>query len=216
VRGRPSDRLDPSDRPVPVAFEIPAVGKAAAAAERELRKRAFVDRDRCCGYFPALAGAPGILTNLPACREFASRLPQISCSEGVYRFNFLRLSLVRHGADPAYHLDSDAETAITGDVATLRERRILRLLLNLSTRTQRHLHYLDLDPWSVDLDRRGSYLCAAKPAALHRHARVMAIPSRRGSIVHGVAFASNSVLHSGVDDLHGHFVAAYGIKQALP
>lgn len=202
--------LDPADRPAAVALELPTAAEAATAAERELGKRARVDRDRCCGYFPALSGAPGIFDELPACREFAARLSQISCSDAVYRFNFLRLSLARQRAEAAYHLDSDADTAITGDIAGLRARRILRLLLNLSARTERGLHYLDLDPWSVELHAQGSYMCAARPRSLRRHARVLAIPPRRGPIVHGIAFPSNCVLHSGVDDVHGHFVAAYG------
>lgn len=130
----------------------------------------------------------------------------------MYRVNFLRLSVVPQSTDPAYHLASDADTAVTGDVATLRQRQILTLLLNLSARSERNLHYLDVEPWSVELAAQGSYLCAAQPASLRRFARVMVIPARRGSTVHGVAFASNSVLHSGVDDLHGHFVAAYGAE----
>lgn len=205
------DPLDPSRRPTGVVLEIPAMVEAAVEAENELRTRALVDRDRCCGYFPTLEGAPGILSDLQACRDFAARLPQITSTGVVYRFNFLRLSLVPQSTDPAYHLDSDAHTAITGDVARLSQRRIMRLLLNLSARSDRMLHYLDLDPWSVDLAAEGSYLCAAQPAAVRPYARAMRIPCRCGSTVHGVAFQSNVVLHSGVDDLHGHFVAAYGI-----
>jgi hypothetical protein len=204
--------LDPGDRPTAVRLELPGVAHAAAAAERELRERARVDRDRCCGYFPALAAAPGILTALPACKEFAARLPQISCSETAYGFNFLRLSLVQQSTEATYHLDSDAATAITGDVGALRRKRILRLLLNLSTHADRNLHYLDVDPGTVQLDVRGSYLSAAQPAALRRHARVATVPFRRGDAVHGVAFPSNLVLHSGVDDPLGHFIAAYGIE----
>lgn len=192
-------------------LELPAVAEAAPAAESELRRRARVDRDRCCGYFPSLAGVSGILSDLPACGEFAASLPQITCAGAVYRFNFLRLSLVRQSADPAYHLDSDADSAITGEVAMLSRRRIGRLLLNLSERVDRTLHYVDVDPWSVELAAEGSYLCAAQPAALRPYARIMRIPARRGSTVHAVAFASNMVLHSGVDDRNGHFVAAYGI-----
>jgi hypothetical protein len=180
------------------------------AAETELRTRARVDPDGCCGYFPALAGVPGIVGDLPACQDFAARLPQISYGGAVYRFNFLRLSLAQQSAGPAYHLDSDADTAITGDIAALRQRRILRLLLNLSRSSERSLHYLDVEPWSVALAAEGSYLCAARPAALRRYSRVATIPRRHGAAVHGVAFVSNLVLHSGVDDLDGHFVAAYG------
>ncbi len=44
------------------------------------------------------------------------RSPTISHAGMTYRFNFLRLSLVCQSADPAFHLDSDAATALTGDV----------------------------------------------------------------------------------------------------
>lgn len=36
-----------------------------------------------------------------------------------------------------------------------------------------------------------------------------------GTTVHGLAFASNRVLHSGLDDEHGHFIAAYGLETAV-
>jgi hypothetical protein len=32
--------------------------------------------------------------------------------------------------------------------------------------------------------------------------------------VHGVTFASNRVLHSGLDGESGHFIAAYGVETA--
>lgn len=39
----------------------------------------------------------------------------------------------------------------------------------------------------------------------------MVIAARSGSRIAGLLFAANLVLHSGVDDEGGHFVAAYGI-----
>lgn len=203
--------LAPERYPVTLALEIQHLDEAAMPAENELGMHALADRDRCCGYFPALAGA-GILSDLPACAAFADRLPHIAYAGLAYRFNFLRLSLVQQSAEPAYHLDSDADTAVTGEAASLSRRRVLRLLLNLSTRSERTLHYLDVDPCSVELAVDGSYVRAANPGALHRHARLATVSRRRGTLVHGLAFASNLVLHSGVDDPHGHFVAAYGIE----
>lgn len=35
---------------------------------------------------------------------------------------------------------------------------------------------------------------------------------RIGPTVHGMAFASNRVPHSGLDGEHGHLIAAYGIE----
>jgi hypothetical protein len=204
--------LERSRHPAAVELKIPALIDALAAVASELRARAASDRHGCCGYFPALNGVSGIISDLPACREFATRLPAIDVRGTRFRFNFLRLSLVQQSADAAYHLDSDAATAITGDAAALNNGQILRLLLNLSTRGERAVHYLDVDPGSIELAVEGSYIRVADPDALDRHALIARIPSRRGPTVHGLVFASNRVLHSGVDDECGHFVAAYGAE----
>ena len=199
-------------RPQPVRIECPLGTERLSAVEDELRARAALDRDRCCGYFPALADTPGIHSDLPACRRFADELPSIALAGKVYSFNFLRLSSVQQSVDAAYHLDSDAASALTGDVATLADRQITRLLLNLSTESDRTLRYLDVDPCSVELRSEGSYVCAADAASLERFASSAAIPQRQGSSVAGLVFVSNLVLHSGVDGPSGHFLAAYGTE----
>ncbi len=56
----------------------------------------------------------------------------------------------------------------------------------------------------------GSYVRVADPEALRRYGLIATIPRRRGCTVHGLVFASNVVLHSGLDGEHGHFIAAYG------
>ncbi len=206
--------LAPSLHPTAVTLTLPALAGAAIAAEEELRAQARTDPNRCCGYFPSLAESAGILSDLPACAAFAHLLPVVAHHGLSYRFSFLRLSLTQQSSDAAYHLDSDADTAITGDVASLRSRRVLRVLLNLSTSRERALHYLDVDAWSVPLAVDGSYVRVADRVAARGHARVAAIPPRRGATVFGLAFASNLVLHSGVDDPSGHFVAAYGTEAA--
>jgi hypothetical protein len=206
--------LERDRHPVGFAMAVPGLAGMADAAERELRMYARTDRDGCCGYFPVLAGVDGIVTALPACIAFAHWLPRIDHAGAAYRFSFVRLSLVQQSVDPAFHLDSDADTALSGDVADLAERHVLRLLMNLSTRSDRTLHYLDVDPRSVPLEVDGSYVRAANPGGLHRYARAATIPRRCGSTVHGLAFTSNLVLHSGVDDASGHFVAAYGTEAA--
>lgn len=206
--------LETTLRPLPVELDLHALGDAIRAAEDELRLRAAEDRDRCCGYFPALAGMSAIRMDLPACREFAQALPAISQGGATYRFNFLRLSLVCQSADPAFHLDSDAATALTGDVASLHEREIVRLLLNLSGREERVLQYLDVDPGTTELVAERSYVRTKHPERLVTRARVAVIPPRMRSTVHGLVFVSNRVLHSGVDGERGHFIAAYGVETA--
>ena len=200
-------------RPVAVEIDLPGLVERATGAELELSARAALDRDGCCGYFPALEGVDGIDCDLPACHAFAASLPAIDHGGREFRFNFLRLSLKRQGVDPAYHLDSDAATALSGDLTTIGRRRVQRLLLNLSSRSERTLHYLDVDSRCVDLVADGSYVRAADPRGLADHALTASIPPCRGSHVAGLLFAANLVLHSGVDDASGHFVAAYGIEE---
>lgn len=96
------------------------------AAGTELAGRAVTDADRCCGYFPALAGRPGIVDDLAACRTFALARPEIETGGAVMGFNFLRLSLRRQAAVPAYHLDTDAATAVSGNPANRRDRLVWR------------------------------------------------------------------------------------------
>jgi hypothetical protein len=195
---------------VPVALELPGLIDSIAAAEIELGTHAAVDQNRCCGYFPSLKGFPGIDSDLPACRAFQDHLPFLEVCGDEYQFSFLRLSLIRQSVDPVFHLDSDAATALSGDVTTLRQRRVARLLLNLSSQSERTLNFLDVDPYCVDLVSDGSYVRVADPLGLAERTRTVVIPARSGSYLGGLLFAANSVLHSGVDDVGGHFVAAYG------
>jgi hypothetical protein len=202
-------RLPATFRPAPITLSLPAI-RQVDETERELRYHAQADNNQCCGYFPSLTGHPGISVALPACRDFASIMPTITHAGVTYRFNFIRLSLTCQSSLPTYHLDTDAATALTGDPATLGQRQVGRILLNLSARDQRALHYLDLDVAATPLTREGSYVRASEGADITRYARFAAIPPRTGTIVHGIRFASSHVLHSGVDGPHGHFVAAYG------
>lgn len=204
-------QLSPIRHPSVVAFDLPQLIGAIAEVESELGARAALDQNRCRGYFPALNGVRGIDDDLPACRAFATCLPVIRHSDADYQFNFIRLSLTQQTTDPAYHLDSDAATAVSGDISTLKHRLVTRLLLNLSSKSDRALHYLDVDPCWVDLVADGSYVRATDPWALADRTLVATIPARRGVHVAGLVFAANLVLHSGVDDVAGHFVAAYGI-----
>ena len=111
-------------------------------------------------------------------------------------------------------MDSDAATALTGDVGSLYEREVLRLLLNLSSEEERVSHYLDVDPRTTDLVAEGPYVRAKDSERLRTRARVAVIPPRLGTTVHGLAFASNRVLHSGLEGERGHFIAAYGVETA--
>jgi hypothetical protein len=201
-------RLPTTHRPVAITLDVSGLIDRIARVQAELGDRAALDQNRCCGYFPALEGVRGMVTELPACRVFRDHLPSIEHSGANYQFNFIRLSLTQQSADPVFHLDSDAATALSGDVTTLRQRRVARLLLNLSSEDTRTVHFLDIDPFDVDLISDGSYVRVAEPLAHMERAFTVSIPARCGSCVAGLAFTANLVLHSGVDDPGGHFVAA--------
>lgn len=81
--------LEATRHPAAVELEIPLAAQAGAEVEHELRTRAGSDWDKCCGYFPALTGVEGILSDLPACRAFAAGLPRLTHAGIDYRFNFL-------------------------------------------------------------------------------------------------------------------------------
>lgn len=105
---RPVAPLEERLHPVPVQLKLDSITEVAIAAEDELRLGAVEDRDRCGGYFPALAGLSGIRTELPACRAFADAVPAIAHSGLSYRFNFLRqFARVR----TRLAIDSDAASA---------------------------------------------------------------------------------------------------------
>jgi hypothetical protein len=207
------DRLPAPLKPSPLTIELPTV-EHVDAAERELRRHAQADDQSCWGYFPSLIGRPEIHVDLPACRDFASVMPQIIAAGVSYQFNFIRLSLRCQSLQPTYHLDSDAATALTGDPATLHERLVGRVLLNLSATEERHLCYLDLHVQAAALTWEGSYIRASDLKQAARYAMCATIPPRSGSIVHGITFVANCVLHSGADGPRGHFIAAYGYDRA--
>lgn len=76
------------------------------------------------------------------------------------------------------------------------------------------LHYLDGDPRTTELVAEGSCVRAKDPDRLRTRARVAVFPPRLGTTVHGLIFASNRVLHSGLDGERGHFIADYGVETA--
>lgn len=121
----------------------------------ELTMKAEGDNNSCFGYFPSLINADGIVTDLPSSRLLASTLPNLEVKGLLLYFNFIRRSLVRQNGDSPFHLDTDADTALTGDIHTLQNRLVWRLLINLSAQHSRRLSYLDEDPMHCRYKYRG-------------------------------------------------------------
>ena len=199
--------------PVPfcAVLEEPAVA-AIDSAERELRGRAATDENRCAGFFPTLSGVPGIDSDFPSCRDLMRLVPKIEHEGRVYRFNFMRLSLVCQACQPAWHIDSDAATALTGVDVSPASRLIHRLLLNLSGTRERVMAYLDVDVLTAGLVQDGGYIRPANTETAAGTALSISIPVREGPVVHGISFVSNRIFHSGQDGADGHFLAAYGCE----
>jgi hypothetical protein len=197
-------------QPAEITWEFPADESVIGEAQRELWTRAAEDPNGCFGYFPGMQGMEGIDNDLPASHYFAKTVPSIDLSGRVLGFNFLRLSIVEQGAISPYHLDSDAATAITGDISTVQDRQVWRLLMNLSGWHPRTLSYLDVDPKSIEITHHEGYVHPVDPNVAESTARSLAIPPREGRIVRGVLFCASQVLHTGKDDEWGHFVAGYG------
>lgn len=179
---------------------------AIESADCELRHRAATDQNRCAGFFPSLSGVPGIDGDFPSCRELMYLLPEIEHEGRSYRFNFIRLSLVCQASEPAWHIDSDAATALTGGNVHPADRLIHRLLLNLSETRERVVTYLDVDVSRIDLIQDGGYIRPAGSEPPLGKAFSVSVPPREGRMVHGIRFVSNRILHSGRDDEDGHFV----------
>lgn len=181
-------------------------------ARDELLEKAVNDPHRCFGYFPALRHKPSIDSHLPHCVVLSNIIPQLVVGSKQLQFNFVRMSLIKQVGDSPYHLDSDAATAITGDVSTVGGRLIWRLLLNLSDTYPRTLSYLDMDPFSVQLEAKGGYIHCPNSVVQKEIVRFIRIKPRNGTTVFGVLFCASRVLHTGQDDEHGHFVAGYGCE----
>lgn len=184
-----------------------------AAVREELTRKALVDAQRCFGYFPALKGSKGIDTNLPQCKNFSLDNPEIKLEGKKLEFNFLRLSLIKQEGNAPFHLDTDSATALTGNIGTISDRLVWRLLLNLSGETPRTLGYLDCEALAAPLVAEGGYLHCPDKALTKERLRSINIAPRSKGTIHGVLFCASRVLHSGRDDEHGHFVAGYGCEE---
>ena len=102
--------------PFRAVLEGPAVD-AIDGAERELRRRAATDENRCAGFFPTLSGVPGIESDFPSCRDLMRLVPKIEHESRVYRFNFIRLSLVCQASQPACQARRERLSAVSSRFA---------------------------------------------------------------------------------------------------
>lgn len=186
------------------------------AAEAELHARAEADPNKCWGYFPGMKDRCGIANDLPVCAQFAEQNSTVELA-GFHLplgFNFLRMSVTQQEATDFYHIDSDASTALTGDLTDINERLVWRLLLNLNPKTERNLSYLAIDPSTLELSFGDGFIhYPARPS--QADIRSIEIPARKDDHVSGVLFCANRILHSGKDDEAGHFVASYGVEEIV-
>ena len=198
-----------------MTIDLPVDDRLIGYAHDELRLKAAADANACYGYFPGMAGAAGIDSDLPACRRLLDSLPALALANRRLSFNFVRLSLAKQVGSFPFHLDSDTRTGFTGDPAALKRRLVLRLLINLSAVHPRTLSFLNIDTACVRLESKAGYVHYCEPVD-HGAIERIVIPSRRECRTHGVLLCANRVMHTGQDDEHGHFVAAFGWEGGQP
>ncbi|HUS25928.1 MAG TPA: hypothetical protein VMY99_01095 [Nevskiaceae bacterium] len=200
-------------QPLAVTIQLPCSQTVIADAQEELRTKAKQDDYKCFGYFPGMSAKGTSLDfDLPKCKLFAQRVPELTVNDRVCSFGFLRMSLIQQPGISPYHVDSDASAALTGDMATLSKKRIWRLLFNLSDTYARTLSYLDVDPSTVKLDIKNGYIHYPNQTVTKKAIHEIVIPPRQGTRVEAVLFCASRVLHAGKDDEHGHYVAGYGCE----
>lgn len=141
-------------------------------------------------------------------------MPTVDVDQGPLHFNFIRLSLIRQDGSSSFHLDTDAGTALTGSIQTIRSRLVSRLLLNLSSTYVRSLSFVNVDPEALRLSSEQGYFYSNAEFPEESVETIM-IPPREKHSLHGILLASNKVLHSGKDDEHGHFVMAFGREDPI-
>lgn len=192
----------------------PALEIGIDAVEAELALRAGNDPDNCFGYFP---GFREEAQTLVASNRLADDIPTVEAGNMLFTHNFFRLSTVPQPSIYPYHIDSDAETAISGSFDALEGSIVWRALFNLSGDKDRDVAYLDISV--ADAIRQGMLRVEAGYMAytgvVNQHEKVLTIPRRQPGLMHGAIFAANRVFHGGRDGIDGHFVAGYGSVEAI-
>lgn len=206
-------KLSSDFQPKIVTINLPFKSSLIQKTEGELGLHAQRDDDKCYGYFPGMGDRRGIDANLPVSQSFADGAQYLTVDGKKLNFNFLRLSLIDQPSISPFHLDSDSATALTGDVATMSQRLVWRLLINLSPVRSRTVIYLDLDPSSVELINDRGYISYPSKSITDDMIKKVELSPRSGSEVSAVLFCASRVLHAGKDINGGHFVAGYGVDE---
>src|SRR5262245_64856025 len=90
-------------RPARATIDLPVDGQLIEHAYDELRLKAAADANSCYGYFPGMAAAAGIVSDLPACRSLLDGLPALRLAGRRFSFNFVRLSLAKQAGSFPFH-----------------------------------------------------------------------------------------------------------------
>ncbi len=193
--------------PMPISIVLKYPERVTRVRD-ELELAALTDPNGCYGYFPDGQGLKG--EGLFHSRYFEFCMPHLDLWQGKFSFSFLRLSLVQQESLYGLHLDANAGTGLGESNAST--KRSWRSILNLGSYVRR-LVYSIQDPTEADLEDKGSIRIAH--SLDHRKLRTMLIPPREKHIAHGIIFCASHVLHGGEDDENGHFIASYGLEEAI-
>lgn len=207
------NRLSEEMRPKAVRLRVPCTDSLIGDVSRELSLYAQSDPNRCWGYYPQA----GLETepSLPRSEYFSRVVPRITVDGMRLDFNFVRLSMARQPNNGSYHLDADTATGLAEHPSPA-DRRVWRLLVNLSATAVRAFSYLDVNPRDLELSHDRGYSGCPPEAITDARVQTLSLDTRRSIIASGVLFCASEVLHTGIDTDAGHFVAAYGAIETLP
>lgn len=177
------------------------------SAENELAKMAARQAQGSWGYFPH--DIPDV-HGLTASVAFVNANSHLTIADRNLPFSWLRVAVQKQTALQPLHLDGDPGAGFTRTIDP--SRRIWRAVMNLSTQHERVFGFSLTDPWSrsMKLDHGYFYLEDEDPEMVQK----VVIPPREGRLAHGLLVCVSQLLHTGIDDEHGHFLVSYAADEA--
>jgi hypothetical protein len=200
-------RIDQSFLPSGIVRYFPDTDLLSGVTD-ELEFNALSDIDACSVYSSYANG--GSNRGLVLSEKFArqnSALPMNGLED--FSFGFLQLSLFPQKSMHGLYVESNSVSGIGEQ--TLHSRS-WRAILNLG-------HYARKMTYSVQplsqlelVDVGGLRTCDDYNTKL---VRSLILPPRNSGRVFGLTFCASEVLHGGLDDENGHFIASYGLEEPL-
>ncbi len=176
------------------------------SARDELEMQASSDVNGYYGYYPHDPATK--VYRLDACKRFEEKLSEITIAQKQFRFDFLRLSLVRMVTLGGLHINANNQN---GQRITNEQKLFWQVLVNLDDFRPMGLTISNQNPDTVELKDKGDYLIAYDLNP--RHVGTGYLRPRHGRVAEGFVVCVNKVLHRYADDDYGHFSGAYSREE---